>query len=91
MYYVYYLLMSSDKIYTGSTGNLKRRFLQHQRGEVRSTSRYLPIELVGYEAYILKSDAQRRERYLKTTEGKRYFRQQFRDILNKTRQHSSVG
>jgi len=54
----------------------------HECGNVITTSKYLPVTLIGYEAYRLKSDAQRRERYLKTTEGKRLFRQQFRDILN---------
>ena len=34
-----------------------------------------------YEAYGLESDARRRERFLKTTEGKRLLKQQIRDIL----------
>ena len=82
MYYVYYLLMSNGKVYTGSTSDLRRRFSEHKRGHVRTSGKYLPVRLIGYEAYILKSDAQRREKYLKTTEGKRYFRQQFRDIIS---------
>lgn len=82
MYYVYYLKMNNNQIYTGSTKDLKMRISQHERGRVATTSKYLPVTLLGYEAYILKSDAQRRERYSKTTEGKRLFRQQFRDVLN---------
>lgn len=38
-------------------------------------------DLIHYEVYKYKSDAQRRERFLKTTEGKRLLRQQIRDIL----------
>ena len=34
-----------------------------------------------HEAYGLESDARRRERFLKTTEGKRLLKQQIRDIL----------
>ena len=75
--------MANGQIYTGSTADLKKRILDHRRGNVNTTSKYLPVRLLGYEAYDMKSDAQRREKYLKTTEGKRFFRQQYRDILNK--------
>ena len=88
MYYVYYLQMNNKQIYTGSTNDLVKRISDHTRGNVTTTSKYLPVILIGYEAYSLKSDAQRRERYLKTTEGKRLFRQQFRDKL---RASSSAG
>ena len=52
-------------------------------GKVKSTENYRPFTLIGYESYFLKSDAQRRERFLKTTEGRRLFKQQYRDILRK--------
>lgn len=81
MHYVYFLLLSNGNIYTGSTGNLRRRTAQHEAGYVVSTRPYLPVRLVGYEAYALKSDAARREKFMKTTEGKRLFHQQYRDIL----------
>lgn len=82
MYYVYYLLMNNGQIYTGSSSDLKERMREHARGAVTTTSKYLPIRLIGYESYLLKSDAQRREKFMKTTEGKRLFRQQFRDVLS---------
>jgi len=82
MHYVYFLRENNDQIYTGSTNNLKRRIAEHQNGKVLSTSDRRPLELIGYEAYKLKSDASRRERYLKSTEGKRLFRQQYRDVLH---------
>lgn len=81
MYYVYYLRMSNDQIYTGSTKDLRARMSEHERGNVTTTSKFLPVQILGYEAYSHKSDAQRRERYLKTTEGKRLFRQQYRDAI----------
>lgn len=83
--------MNNSQIYTGFTKDLKQRVSTHDKGEFKTTSRYLPVILLGYEAYILKTDAQRRERYLKTTEGKRLFRQQFRDILKSIRVSSSAG
>lgn len=81
MHYVYFLLMNNKQIYTGSTGNLKARISQHESGRVTTTSKYLPVTLLGYEAYTLKTDAARREKFMKTTEGKRLFRQQYRDII----------
>lgn len=81
MTYVYFLLLSNGDIYKGSTEYLKRRIVEHQEGKVTSTSSYQPIRLIGYEAYLQKTDAQRRERFLKTTEGKRLLKQQYKDIL----------
>ncbi len=68
-------------MYTGSTNDLKRRISEHRNGKVSSTKHKLPIKLLLYEGYLLKSDAQRREKFLKTTEGKRLLKQQIRDIL----------
>ena len=85
MYYVYLLQLSNGNIYTGSTGDLKRRILEHRNGGVISTKHHRPVKLILYEAYLLKSDAQRREKYLKTTEGKRLLKQQIRDFLNNAR------
>ena len=81
MHYVYFLLLRNGQIYTGSTKDLKQRLSQHENGHADFTRKFLPVILLGYEAYKLKSDAERRERYMKTTEGKRLFRQQYRDII----------
>ena len=81
MFYVYFLKLSNGHIYKGSTGDLRRRFHEHQTGGVESTKHHRPLTLIGYEAYQLKSDATRREKFLKTTEGRRLLHQQYRDIL----------
>jgi len=83
MTYTYFLLMGNNMVYTGLTNDLKRRFSEHQAGKVKSTKHRLPVKLIGYEAYSLQSDAQRRERFLKTSEGRALFRKQYRDILKK--------
>lgn len=82
MYYVYFLLLSNNDIYKGQATDLKQRVNDHKTGKVQSTKNFRPFKLIGYEAYILKSDALRREKYLKTTEGIRLLKQQYRDILN---------
>jgi putative endonuclease len=81
MYYVYILHLSNSNLYKGSCEDLKARLVQHERGWVKSTKNYRPLKLIHYEAYCLKTDARRRERYLKTTEGRRFLRQQIRDFL----------
>ena len=82
MVFCYFLLLSNRDIYKGVTDDLKRRYLEHKTGKVESTRNYRPLKLIGYEAYLLKSDAERREKYLKTTEGRRLLKQQYRDIIN---------
>lgn len=62
--------MSKDFLYVGCTNDLKRRLKEHNNGEELSTKHYAPFELIHYEAYKNKSDAHRREQYLKTTKGK---------------------
>ena len=80
-YNVYILLMGNRQLYTGSTNDIKRRLLEHKSGKVRTTKKYQPVKLIHYEVYLCKSDALRREKFLKTTEGKRLLKQQIRDTL----------
>ncbi|HLC49405.1 MAG TPA: GIY-YIG nuclease family protein, partial [Candidatus Andersenbacteria bacterium] len=46
MYYVYILLLANGNLYTGSSGNLKRRITYHEFGKVRSTKMYRPVRLI---------------------------------------------
>ena len=81
MHYIYLLLLSNGDIYKGQTDDLRIRIDEHNKGKVHSTKSFRPIKLIGYEAYYLKTDAIRREKFLKTTEGKRLTKQQYRDVL----------
>jgi putative endonuclease len=66
MYYVYLLKSLKDNwVYIGYTSDLRKRLKEHCAGENLSTRRYLPVKLVYYEAYLSKSDAQKREKMLK--------------------------
>ncbi|MDD5031487.1 MAG: GIY-YIG nuclease family protein [Patescibacteria group bacterium] len=78
MYYVYILLQNDGNLYKGSTDNLKQRIEEHNAGKVISTKHKRPLKLIHYEGYLFKEDAQRREKYLKTTEGRRFLRQQLK-------------
>lgn len=80
MFCIYILKLNNNDLYKGFTSNLKERIKDHLGGRVRSTNKMMP-RLIHYEAYIFESDARRRERFLKTTEGKRLLKQQIRDYL----------
>ena len=88
MYYLYILFLNNGTLYKGITLDLKRRIKEHHWGKVKSTKNRRPLKFIFYEAYLLKSDLERRERFLKTTEGRRLLRLQLRDILNKTKEGS---
>jgi putative endonuclease len=82
MYYVYVLRSQMDgKLYVGYTSNLRGRFRKHQNGEVTSTRFRRPFELIFYEAYKSMSDAKRREKYLKTSNGRSSLNLMLRDSL----------
>ena len=72
MYYAYVLQSLKDgKLYIGFTKDLKRRMQEHKSGGSVSTKKRLPFRLVFYEAFVSEGDAKRRERYFKTTKGKK--------------------
>lgn len=83
IYYVYFLLLNNSNIYTGITADLKRRIFEHKNGKVAATKHLRPLQAIAYEAYLLKSDALRREKFLKTNEGKRSIRCQIKDVFAK--------
>jgi len=82
MYYVYVLISHSDsQFYVGFTNDLKMRLNSHAKGNVESTRNRKPLELVYYEACLERNDALRREKYLKTTWGKRYLRNRIKSYV----------
>ena len=78
-----YVLQSkkTGKFYTGATANFKQRLEQHEKGLVPATKYRWPLELIYFEACRSKTDAFRRERYLKTGMGKRYLKQRLKEGL----------
>jgi len=83
MFYVYCLQSEKDpkKFYFGFTDDLKNRLKEHNSGHNFSTKRYLPWKLIYYEACLLESDARRREKYLKTSIGRRMFKRRIKDYI----------
>ena len=82
MFYVYILLSLKDKkFYIGFSSDLRRRMIEHYAGKVVSTKNRRPLRLIGYEAYKTKSEAQRREKFLKTSDGKKDIKKRFIESL----------
>ena len=82
MYYIYILQSKKDKqFYVGYTDDLRSRLKLHNAGRVEPTKYRLPLELVYYEACINQQDATHREKYLKTSWGKRYIKARLKKYL----------
>ena len=78
----YVLLSERDsEFYIGSTGDLRERLQQHNKGQVRSTAYRRPLRLIYHEGCLSVEDARRRERYLKTGRGGRYLKQRLASWL----------
>jgi putative endonuclease len=71
------------KFYTGYTSDIRKRLIEHNSGKVNSTKKRIPFELVYFEYSLNLEDALHREKYLKTTYGKRYIRQRLKNYLTK--------
>jgi putative endonuclease len=79
MFYVYVIQSDSDSgLYIGMSGNLRRRFMEHQRGESTSTKSRRPWKLIYYEAYLEMQDAVQRETFLKSGGGRRFLDKQLK-------------
>jgi putative endonuclease len=66
MHFVYILYSETrQKYYIGSTGNLAKRLDQHNSSRIGFTSVGKPWSLVHSEPYTTKTEALKREQYLK--------------------------
>lgn len=72
MYYTYILKLSDGQLYTGSTGDLKKRIAEHSRGGVRATKNRRPLELIYYSAFTSAKLAAPFEKYLKSSSGEAF-------------------
>jgi putative endonuclease len=87
MFYYIYCLESEkyDELYFGYTEDLKRRLKEHNQGLNFSTKRYAPWRLIYYEACVNEKDAKRREKYLKTNQGRRMMKARIKEYLYERR------
>ena len=75
MHFVYVLKSLKDgNLYVGRTENFKHRLTLHNEGKVESTRDRRPLKFVYCEMSNNIKDAVHREKYLKTSWGKRYLK-----------------
>jgi putative endonuclease len=69
------------KFYVGFTKNLEHQVIQHNLGSVASTKNRRPLKLVYWEGCLNQTDATKREKYLKSSWGKRYIKNRIHAYL----------
>ena len=84
MFYVYVLEDESGEHYIGSTIDLRKRLKEHNQGRSFATKGH-QWHCIYYEASLEESDARRREKYFKTTQGRRLLKRRVKDYLYKRR------
>ena len=73
MYFVYILYsLKLEKYYVGSTNDIERRLLEHNRGKTVYSKNGKPWELKYVETYQTRSEAIKRENYIKNRKSKIY-------------------
>lgn len=78
MFYVYFLKsLKNNNLYIGSTENLENRLHLHNLGKVKSTKFYKPWKLVGSELYQTRSEAVKKERFLKTSQQREILKRKY--------------
>ena len=80
MFYVYVIYsLSYNSYYTGSAENVENRLKEHNSGKCRYTRGRMPWRVVYKEEYLTRSEAMKREKFLKSGQGRKLLK----DILSK--------
>jgi len=74
-YYTYVLYSRDyDKIYIGYTSDLERRLYFHNQGIKGWTAKFTPWESIYHETFKDKSSAMKREKQLKSYQGRKFIK-----------------
>ncbi len=73
--YTVYIIQSlkDHSFYIGYSANIEERILKHNAGNSRYTSKKIPWKLVYTEEFTSKSDALKRERFLKKQKNRNFY------------------
>jgi len=81
VYYTYILYsITRDRYYIGSCSDLKLRLERHNAGNSRSTKSGIPWKVVYLETFNSKSEALKREYYIKRMKSRKYIE----SLINKS-------
>lgn len=82
-YYVYIIESKVEKrLYAGRTKNLQQRLKEHNQKLNQSTRMGTPWKYIYVEACLNPRDAERREGYLKTTQGRRMLKRRLKEYFD---------
>jgi putative endonuclease len=74
MFFVYIIQSLRDKsFYIGYTSDLKKRLELHNIGKSKYTSKKIPWKLVYFEEFLDKTEAIKREKFLKLQRNKDFY------------------
>lgn len=75
MIYVYVIKSDKDgRLYVGMSRFVEQRLTQHNKGMTASTRFYKPWKLLFFEEYENRTEARKREKYLKSGSGKEFIK-----------------
>jgi len=75
MYYTYTISSTiKSYIYVGISNNPERRISEHNKGKERTIKPYRPFKTLLIEEFKTRSEARKREKYLKSGCGKEYLK-----------------
>jgi putative endonuclease len=75
MYFAYVLKsIEHDYFYKGHCRDLEKRILQHNSGMTESIKPYIPFKLIYFEQFETEQEAIIREKYFKTSAGRRFLK-----------------
>jgi len=78
MFYVYVIKsLKNNRNYIGQTNNLKKRIEEHNSGQSKYTSLTRPFKLIHSEEFDNRTDAVRRELFLKSGQGREWIKKNF--------------
>lgn len=75
------IINKNQKPYKRLTNNLKRRISEHRRGDSEFTSRNGEFDLIFYEAYLHKKDAEAAEKYFKSGHGREVLKEKLKNYF----------
>jgi len=74
-FYTYILYSRShNRFYKGHCNDLERRLREHNNGRTKSNKAFRPWEIIYFETFDNEKDAILREKYFKTSAGRRFLK-----------------
>jgi len=81
MYTIYAIYSKVDfRIYVGFTSDLKQKLKDHNAGRTKSTKGYVPWKIFYTEEAETRTEARKREKYLKGGSGKEKLKRLLEDL-----------